>query len=115
MNHNMLIGTGLILFSNMVAAISQILLKRAAGRTWPVWWRAYINPYVIAAYILFFMTTIFSVLALRFIPLSLSAALGSSGQIFVPLLSYLFLGEKPSRRRLCGMMIIVAGLVIFVL
>lgn len=115
MGHNMLIGTGLILFSNAVAAASQILLKKAAGRTWSVWWRAYINPYVIMAYVLFFMTTVFSVLALRFIPLSLSAVLASSSQVFVPLLSYLFLGEKLSRRRLCGMMTIVTGVIIFAL
>ena len=115
MDRNMLIGTGVVLFSNTVAAISQILLKKAAGKTWSVWWRAYINLYVIPAYALFFMTTVFSVLALRYIPLSLSAALGSSGQIFVPLFSYIFLGEKLSRQRFFGMMIIVTGVIIFTL
>lgn len=115
MNHSMWIGIGLNLFSCTVAAVSQILLKKAAGKTWSVWWRTYINLYVMTAYFLFFVTTILGVLILQFIPLSFSAALGSSSQIFVPLFSYLFLGEKLGRRGICGMMIIVIGVVIFAL
>lgn len=115
MRNNLLVGSGLIIFSNIIAAVSQILLKKAAKKTWSMWWKAYINPFVIIAYTLFFMTTIFSVFALRFIPLSLSAILGASSQIFVPLFSYLFLKEKISRKRFYGMLLIVIGVVIFAL
>ena len=108
-----LIGIGLVLCSNAVAAISQILLKKAAKRTYLVWWRAYVNVFVIAAYSMFVMTTVFSVIALKFIPLSLSAAFAASGQIFVPVLSWLFLKEKISSRRRFGMLIIVLGIIIF--
>lgn len=106
-------GVGIVLFSNIVAAVSQILLKQAAKKTWPNWWRSYLNASVILAYGLFFATTLFSVYALRFIPLSLSAALGASGQVFVPVLSHLILHEEISKRRAWGMMIIVAGIVAF--
>ena len=113
MTTEMLIGISLVLCSNAVAAISQILLKKAAKRTYPVWWRSYINPFVITAYAMFVMTTVFSVIALKFIPLSLSAAFAASGQIFVPVLSRLFLGEKIYRKRLIGMLTIVIGIIIF--
>jgi drug/metabolite transporter (DMT)-like permease len=113
MENKMLLGVGIILLSNLVAAVSQLLLKQAAKKTWPNWWRSFLNVRIILAYGLFFATTLFSVYALRFIPLSLSAALGASGQIFVPLLSRLVLHEKISKQRALGMLIIVAGIVVF--
>ena len=113
MTHNVMIGIGIVLFSNAVAAISQLLLKKAAGKSDTVWWKAYLNPLVITAYLLFFGTTLLSVTALRYIPLSLSAALGASGQIFVPILSYFVLHEQISKRRWLGMLTIVFGIVVF--
>ena len=113
MEFKILVGVGLVLCSNLVAAISQILLKKAAKRSYSVWWRSYINPFVIIAYSLFILTTIFSVFALRFIPLSLSTVLSVSGQIFVSALSWVCLGEKISRRRCQGMLIIILGIIIF--
>ena len=108
-----LIGVSLVLCSNAVAAISQVLLKKAAKKMYPVWWRSYINTYVITAYALFVLTTVFSVFALRYIPLSLSAAFAASGQIFVPVLSWLLLGEKISKQRCRGLLLIVFGIIIF--
>ena len=107
------LGIGIVLLSNLVAAVSQLLLKQAAKKAWQTWWRNYLNVRVILAYVLFFSTTLFSVYAMRFIPLSLSAALGASGQIFVPLLSRLVLHEEISKRRALGMVIIVVGIVAF--
>ena len=113
MESKVLIGVGLALCSNLVAAVSQIFLKKAAGKSYDVWWRAYLNPLVMTAYAMFFGTTVFSVFALRYIPLSLSAALGASGQIFVPVLSVLCLHEKISRRRCMGMLMIIVGIIVF--
>lgn len=110
---NFLIGCCLALSAHLIAAISQIFLKIAAGKEYSVWWRSYINPLVIIAYGFFFGTTLINVFALRYIPLSFSAGLGASGQIFVPVLSMLFLKEKISRKRQLGMLIIVIGIIIF--
>lgn len=111
--NNTLIGIGLILCSNIVAGISQILLKTAAKKDYDVWWRSYLNPYVIVGYGLLFGTTILGVLALRYIPLTLSAAFAASGQIIVPILSCFILHEKISKKRMCGMVIIVLGIIVF--
>lgn len=113
MNENTLIGIALILCSNLVAGISQILLKKSAEKTYKVWWRSYVNPYVIIGYGLLFGTTILGVLALRFIPLTLSAALAASGQVIVPVLSYFVLHEKISKKRWIGMALIVIGIIVF--
>lgn len=108
-----LIGTGLVLASHVIAAFSQILLKKAANKKYNTWWRSYLNPSVITAYSLFVATTILSVLAMRHIPLTLSAALGASGQIIVPVMSYFILHEEISKKRVIGMITIVVGIFIF--
>lgn len=113
MDRRYALGIAVVLGSNMVAAVSQILLKKAAVKKHDVWWRAYIDPLVIVAYSMFFSTTLFSVFALRYIPLSLSAALSASGQVFVPFLSHLFLHERIGRKKCLGILTIVAGIVIF--
>lgn len=112
-NKQWIVGAGLVFISHIIAACSQMLLKKAAGKKYSAWWRSYLNPYVITAYSLFVITTILSVLAMRFIPLSVSAALGASGQIIVPVMSYFFLHEKISKKRLTGMLLIVVGIIIF--
>jgi len=111
--NNMALGLLIVFCSAFVAAVSQMLLKKSAKITYKSWWREYLNFYVLFAYFLFFCTTVFSVLALRLIPLSLSAAAGASGQIFVPVLSYLIYKEKIGVRRLTGMAAIVIGILIF--
>ena len=47
MDKKILIGVGIVLLSNLVAAVSQLLLKQAAKKTWPNWWRSYLNVRVI--------------------------------------------------------------------
>ena len=113
MGNNTWIGIGMILVSNVIAGFSQILLKKATKIEYTVWWKAYINPKVISGYMMLLGTTVFGVLALRFIPLSVSAAFAASGQIIVPGLSAIFLKEKLTKKKVMGMAIIVVGIVIF--
>lgn len=113
MTSNTLIGAALELIALFISAVSQILLKLSARKTYGSAWREYINPLVITAYGMYVATTILSVFALRFIPLTLRAALGTSGQIIVPVMSYLILHEKISKRKFLGMCVIVIGIIIF--
>ena len=113
MENKIMIGVIFVLCAQIVTAISQVLLKKAAGKTYSVWWRSYANPFVIIAYSLFVVTTLLNIIALRYVPLSLSAALAASAQIFVPVLSFLCLRERISKRKLSGMAIIVLGIIIF--
>ena len=113
MEYSWWIGSGLMVTSTFIAAFSQILLKKSAKKTYDTWWKAYINASVISAYSLFVGTTILSVFALKFIPMTLCAAFGATGQVFVPLLSFFILHEKISRRTLEGMTIILLGVLVF--
>ena len=113
MANNLPLGAAFILTSTFIAGVSQILLKLSARKHYPDRWHEYLNLYVISAYALFFLSTIFSVTALRYIPVTLSAALGTSGQIIIPVMSFLILHETISRRKLYGMALIVLGILIF--
>ncbi len=102
----------LALSSVLIADISQVILKKAAGRKYTSVLKSYLNVRVIFAYFLFGLSTVFSVIALRRLPLSLSPLWQAMGQVFVVLLSYFVLKEKIGRKKALGIGIIVAGIVL---
>ena len=114
-SYSYLLGVSLILLATFITAVSQIMLKKSAQKTYKEQIAEYVNPLVIGGYILLLGTTLISVLALRFIPMTLAAALDSTGQIFVPMLSFLILKERINRQKLIGMAVIIIGLVIYFL
>lgn len=52
-------------------------------------------------------------LALKYVPLSMSPILESTGYIFVSVMGYFFLKEKFTKRKLAGFALILAGVIIF--
>ena len=102
-----------LLFSVFISSVSQILLKKAANRTYETPLKEYLNPLVVSAYGLFFCSVILTMLALKHVPLSMSPILESTGYIFVSVMGYIFLKEKFTRRKLCGFALILAGVIIF--
>ena len=103
----------LLLFSVFISSVSQILLKKAANKTYKDHIREYINPLVIFAYGMFFCSVILTMLSLKNIPLSMQPILESTGYIFVSVMGYFFLKEKFTRRKLAGFVLILAGVIIF--
>jgi len=101
------------LSSVLIADISQIILKKAAMKPYDKWYKAYLNFPVVFAYFLFFLSTVCSVIALRRLPLSLSPMWQAMGQVFVPVLSFLFLKERLTKRKLLGIAVIISGIVLF--
>lgn len=59
----------LLLVSVFISSVSQILLKKAANKTYEDHIREYLNPLVIFAYGMFFCSVILTMLALKNIPL----------------------------------------------
>ena len=107
------ISVCLLLLSVFISSVSQIILKKAADKTYESTLKEYINPMVIGAYGLFFCSVILTMLALKHVPLSMSPILESTGYIFVSVMGYIFLKERFSRRKLMGFALILAGIVIF--
>ena len=106
------ISVCILLFSVFISSVSQILLKKAADRTYESSLKEYLNPLVIGAYGMFFCSVILTMLALKYVPLSMSI-LESTGYIFVSVMGYFFLKEKFTKRKLAGFALILAGVIIF--
>ena len=105
------ISVCILLFSVFISSVSQILLKKAANRTYESPLKEY--PLVIGAYGMFFCSVILTMLALKYVPLSMSPILESTGYIFVSVMGYFFLKEKFTKRKLAGFALILAGVIIF--
>lgn len=103
----------ILLLSVLIASISQIILKKAADKTYKNVIAEYVNPLVIGAYSLFFLSTILTMIALKYVPLSLSPILESTSYIYVSILGYFFLKERFSKRKLLGLGLIFLGIFVF--
>lgn len=101
-----------IIISTFIASLSQILLKISANNPNYTGIYTYLNINVIVAYTLFLLSTFFSVYALKYIPISISAFLGTSSYFFVTLLSYIILKEKISGNILLGLVFVLLGITI---
>ncbi len=104
---------GIFLISVLVSSVSQILLKISAGKTYDSKIKEYLNAPVIIAYGLFFLSTVVTVLAYKYVDLSLGPVLEATGYIWVTLLGYLILKEKVSRKKLLGLVVIIVGIIVF--
>lgn len=101
------------LVSVFIASVSQIILKKSANKTYENKLQEYLNLPVITAYGLFFGSSLLTVLAYKGVPLSLGPILEATGYIWVAVLGFLFLKEKISKKKIIGMAIIVAGIIVF--
>ncbi|RZD15651.1 MAG: hypothetical protein EVJ46_08945 [Candidatus Acididesulfobacter guangdongensis] len=70
----------------------------------------FFNPFIFSALVILFFATLFYLLALSKLPLSIAYPLLSSGYIFVLLLSKFFLKEKVGIRRWLGVFVIITGI-----
>ena len=105
--------SGIMIISTLISSISQVMLKKSAGKTYESKIKEYLNPFVITAYGLFFGCTLITMYALKVVPLSMAPILEATGYIFVSVLSYIFLKEKMTRKQLLGMAVIIIGIVIY--
>ena len=105
-------GVIIYLITPLLSAVSQLILKKAADNPKLTGIRAYLNVPVILAYGLFFGCMLFNVVALRTLDLTVASVLEASSYIYVMVLSWLFLKEKITRRRLLGNLIIIVGIVL---
>ena len=103
----------IFLCSVFISAVSQIILKASADRKYENRLQEYLNPRVIIAYGIFFLSSLMTILAYRGVPLSMGPVLEASGYVWVAVLGRLTLKEEINRRKLIGMIVIICGIVIF--
>ncbi len=101
------------IISVFISSIAQVMLKVEANRKHESRVKEYLNPMVITAYAIFFLSTFLTMYALKKVPLTYSPIIEPLSYIFVPVIGVLVLKEKISGRRILGIAIMFVGIVIF--
>ncbi len=97
-----------------MASSGQLLLKRGALRGRERWLLAsFFDPFSIAGYTLMLSSTVTSTIALKTLPLHVTVSLAPVGFLIVTVLSVTILRERMRRHHVFGMLLILAGIVIF--
>ena len=113
MNKQLLIYSCFILFGTFISAISQVMLKKAALKTYESRIKEYLNPLVISAYMIFFLATLCSIYAYKVVPLSMGPILEATSYIYVTIFGVVIFKEKLSARKLIALGLIIAGIAVY--
>lgn len=103
----------LFIFGIILANYSQILLKKATLQQYDSRIKEYTNPYVIIGYSLFVINAGLNVIAMKGMALKQASALESLSYIIILIFGWYFLGEKITKRKLIGNMIIIVGVIVY--
>ncbi|MCD8354456.1 MAG: multidrug ABC transporter [Clostridiales bacterium] len=96
-----------------LSTTSQILLKQQANTTAKkgfIW--KFLNPRVIISYGLLFLSLALNQVALIYVPVSVLPCITATSFIWIFLFSAVILKEHPSKRKVLGVVIILAGIAI---
>ena len=105
----------LLLFSVFISAVSQILLKKSALESHSSWLKEYLNIKVISAYFLFFCAVLIDLIALKFVPVSFVPGIETSSYIFIIIFSRIIFKEKISLKQYSAIVLILAGILIYII
>ena len=97
----------------LISSISQVMLKKSAGKQYESLLAEYLNPLVFFAYVLFVAATLASTIAYKEVPLSMGPILDATGYIYVTLFGVTIFHERLDRRKLLALCIIILGIVVY--
>ena len=103
----------ILLLGVFLSAVSQVMLKKAAVRTYDSKLKEYLNPLVIFAYTLFVGTTLLSVYAYKGISLSMGPVLEATSYLYVTVFGVLIFKEKLSGRKVLALALIIGGILVY--
>ncbi|MDF2881116.1 MAG: hypothetical protein K0R54_1673 [Clostridiaceae bacterium] len=101
------------IFSGMLSSFAQILLKKSSEKKAKNLLHEYFNIKVIAAYGITFICMMLTIIAFKGIPYKYGSVLEALTYLYIMILSKLFIGEKITKNRLYGNVLIVIGVIIF--
>lgn len=113
MSNNGFLYAAILLVGVFISSVSQVLLKKAAMKQYESPIQEYLNPQVILAYVLFFGTTLLSILAYRGIPLSLGPVLEATSYIYVTFFGVTIFKEKMNRKKLYALGLFLIGIYVY--
>lgn len=113
MKNNVLTYVLVLLFGVFISSVSQVILKKAASKTYDKWYQEYLNARVIFAYIIFFAATFCTIEAYKVVPLSMGPILEATSYIYIAVFGVTIFREKLNRRQLLALSMILGGIVIY--
>lgn len=113
MNSEVLLYSLLLLAGVFISAVSQVLLKKEAGKEHSSLIGEYLNPAVITAYAMFFVSTLLSVFAYRGIPLSMGPVLEATSYIYVTFFGVKIFREKINKKKVLALLMIIGGIAVY--
>lgn len=99
----------------IVSVASQMLLKRGATKQHKSFLSEYFNPWVISGYLLLIGSTLLIIFAYRGVDYKNGPVIEALGYLLIMFLSRIFFGEKITKKKLIGNLIILAGVIVFYL
>lgn len=105
----------LALLSVIIASFSQVMLKLGTGKTYNSKIREYLNIYVITGYGMLFVSMILTIVAYSHLSYLSVPVVEAVGYVLVPVLSYFIFKEKLTKRKILGILFILAGIMIYYL
>lgn len=103
----------ILMFGVFISAVSQVLLKKAALKSYDLRIKEYLNIEVITAYIIFVISTLLSIVAYKGIPLSMGPVLEATSYIYVTVFGVKIFNEKINRKKLIALGIIIVGICVY--
>lgn len=113
MNETLALYAGILLLGTFISAVSQVILKKAALKTYDSRIKEYLNFPVIFAYTLFILTTFMCIFAYRVVPLSYGPVLESTSYLYVTLFGVFIFKEKITKKKVIALGLILAGIVVY--
>ncbi len=113
MKNSELMYACILLAGVFISAISQVMLKKAAMKTYESKIKEYLNPLVFFAYVMFVGTTFLSIIAYRGIPLSMGPVLEATSYIYVTVFGVRIFHEKMNQKKFLALCFIVGGIIIY--
>ena len=113
MNRTLLVYALVMMFGTFISAISQVILKKAAGKTYKNAIYEYLNAPVIIAYTIFVAATFLGIVAYKVVPLSMGPILEATSYIYITLFGVTIFKEKITKRRIIALALIITGIVIY--
>jgi len=105
----------IMLCGTFFSAVSQILLKQSANKTYKNALLEYLNWRVILAYGIFFAVLLLNTLCYTKVDMRFGPVIDTATYVFVLIFSRLILKEKITRGKIIGNLIIIAGIIVYTL
>ena len=110
----------LVLMPVLISVVGQLLLKKGMsmvgqfdfadfGNIIPQFYRAFTNPWVFAGFVFYFVSSLFWIIVLSRVELSVAYPMLSLGYVFVLVASFFLFNEQISAVRWLGVLVIMLG------